>query len=228
MAPKPEANETDLFGKYLFSPERKHDTGEAVPVEKNTEAEEQTKKELADHYTGSMEMLKPLTVQKLFKLRKGNKYLKLLAVPSKYQFAYRLVTFFDKKQLQAFLKDQEAGLSGGPKTINVQAFGGRSHSSWSVDPAVFMKDRFSKDLQIGCDAVIVLLRASVEENNFILNPDVFSKLTSITHGYGYQREILSVGGIKNVTAIWATCKTIGPAGNPVTTIKGLVAAMSKL
>ena len=67
---KPEAEETDIFGKYLFAPERWYE-GDDIPSppEKNTKEEDKLKSQLKQHYEGDMEKLTPATINKLVKLK---------------------------------------------------------------------------------------------------------------------------------------------------------------
>lgn len=223
-ATKPEANPEDIFGKYLFAPERAK-AGEALPkpVEKNTKGEEEVKAQLGAHYHGEMDNLNPVVVRKLLELKSRGKYLNVLGVPKKYKHAYRILTFESTNMFEKFIGQREAPMHG-VATMNLPPYH-RFHLSWTVNPSMFLGKDAEDDLALKYRSMyFVLLKAPVDTNQFLLNPDVLPKLKDIVGDYGYQKEVISVGTVQGIKVAWMYCAS---NMNPADVIESLIATVDK-
>lgn len=217
---KPEAEETDIFGKYLFAPERWYE-GDDIPSppEKNTKEEDKLKSQLKQHYEGDMEKLTPATINKLVKLKNSGKYLKVLTVPKHYTHAFRTITT-DSSTLSSLtgIPEDKLPLEGRIGGRRISPYDQRKHYSWTVDPDMFIELQ-QKFYTLGCkmpysrqgnqeppNSFIVFMKAPVQGNNFLINPDVVSGLRDIVGHYWYQQETLSIGTVKGVQLFWMNCK----------------------
>ena len=216
----PEAEETDVFGKYLFAPERWYE-GENIPSppEKNNKEELKLKTQLKQHYDGDMDKLTPATINKLVKLRNSGKYTKVLTVPERYTHAFRTITV-DHSTLSTLtgIPEDKLPLQGRIGGKRITPYDQRKHYSWTVDPDMFVELQ-QKFYTLGCKSpssqqgkvepppsYVVMLKAPIKSNNFIINPDIVSGLKDIVGGYWYQQETLSVGTVKGVDIVWISCR----------------------
>lgn len=155
---------------------------------------------------------------KLARLRDEGKYLRVLQVPSEYRDAYRIVSL-RRSELLKLLGVEDVSTSHGKMRLGVVGMkGGRQHSSWTVDKSVLryiLEDwggfSWSASGRKKEESIyLVLMRASIVGNNFLMNPDVMGELEDVVGSYGYQREVLSVGDIRDVEVGWVEVE--GSAG----------------
>lgn len=184
------------FGKYLLGQVRKK-------PEKDTETEKDFQMDLYMHYHGSPSDLNPW-ISTLDKLERQGKYKDVLKVPSKYKYAYRVMGNVSLKDLTKILGYEPTGYE--PDQIYEEDVAGgtfypkdfRDHYSWTVDYNVFkeiQKDwgnlsflHANKKLEF-----LVFLRAPIEGNRFLLNPE---ETKNVAKEYQYQKEVISIGQVK--------------------------------
>ena len=204
-----EAGPEDPFGQYLFGSERNKPT--EIEFEPDTEEEQKLQVALGNHYGGATILLNKW-IDKLVALERSGKYQEVLSVPDKYPLAWRVMTV-SKETLEEILqreltpkedkigrkKDMKVERSGG--TFSGQ-FQGVKHFSWTVDPNSMREilndwGSFIRDMN---RRFLVVMRAKISDNTFLLNPDEMGQ-TKIVRGYGYQKEVISVGPVQCDT-VW--------------------------
>jgi hypothetical protein len=212
LSEAPEASKDEVFGQYLFAPERK-DTPK--PKEPNTRKEIDLKNAMNVHYHGSPSALNPW-IKKLDQLKNAGKYEKVLEVPQRYQYAYRFMEV-DPKILQQMLGGNKKAIDGQKEKdgkwrsqVGGNFFAGhqsRDHFSWTVNPAIIkkIKEDWGTLLYSKGNKFFVVMRAKIHGggNDFLLNPDILGK-SEIADEYGYQKEVISIGDIKldQMAYIW--------------------------
>lgn len=183
----------ELFGQQLNRPKKN--------PEPNTEPEDDLANDLSNHYGGDMSDLSPWIPQ-LVKLNKVGKYKNVLRVPSKYKYAYRVMGNIRLSTLTKMLGYEPTDFE--PEEVyhednaKYSLFDYQTHSSWTVDFDVIKK--IFDDWSLISHGIIskeqeffVILRAPVNSNTFLLNPDVTGFLSK---HFDYQREIISVGNVR--------------------------------
>ncbi len=183
------------FGKYLLGQARKK-------PEKDTETEKDFAKDLYMHYHGIPNDLNPW-ISTLDKLERQGEYKDVLKVPSKYKYAYRVMGNISLKDLTKILGYEPTGYE--PDEIYEEDVAGgtfypkdfRDHYSWTVDYNVFkeiQKDWGTLSAEIyKKDEFLVFLRAPIEGNRFLFNPEETKKIAA---EYQYQKEVISIGPVK--------------------------------
>lgn len=192
------SSKSEPFGKYLFGQER-NKPNKARP-EENTNQERELASQLHNHYHGSPDDLTP-SISQLDKLERAGKYTDILTVPSKYKYAYRVMSSVPLKTLTAMIGYQPTDVED--NVIYEENNGGvftpyksRPHYSWTVNPKVFqdIQDDWGSFFHTDYgNNFVVFMRAPISSNRFLINPD---RTQFSAEGYAYQREILSVGKVQ--------------------------------
>lgn len=145
------------------------------------------------HYEG--EILSLSEAKEILALRP--KFPKLLAVPSRYTTAYRIITGVSRATLSKWgvksLQPVGSKVGGTYKPFDKKV------GCWTVDSSMFSNvDKLCSDLGLSYDGpfynIIVACDLADQRDKFLFNPDTLPQVTRVK-GYEYQKEIISTGPV---------------------------------
>jgi hypothetical protein len=210
------ATQGGQFGSYLFG--RSRDLPNKKKPEINTKEEEQLRIDLCYQYLGDQERLTKW-VPIIDKLEKEGKYTDILSVPAKYKYAYRIMSNLSLSEITKILGYEPTKYVAGQiyeETKGLfEPFPGRIHHSWTVRSDAFkdILDDWGKFLSRSkLHTFVVIFRAPISENRFLLNPD---NTEFLSKSYAYQDEVISVGEVA-CDHVWYI-----PMSNKKGTVRGL-------
>lgn len=205
---KAEADEDDLYGKYLFAPGRR-DLGEEEKQEEDTEEEDSLKVALFNHYHGDKNSGLDQHAQEVLNLIKQNKYKKILAPPES-KAVYRVLGPINRHAAQQILHinimdimeaPNTAKLASGRFTLlpqeeySIQSWSTALKASWIIDDLYAGGDIYPEDFM-----VYVVVKSNTNNGSFFMNPKGIKNVEGMPD-YAYrQDEVISYGDVSGCTA----------------------------
>jgi len=202
------SEDTEEFGEFLFGDER----GLSEP---NTEEEQKLGSDLHRHYHGMMSQLSRW-VPKLVDLERQGEYADFLSVPDHYQYAYRALSLSDQ-DMHTIFGNKFKEETGGSHVISGKfrlpgKYDTREHFSWTVSVGAMREladDWQTLHIRGTGRPWLVMVRAPISENHFLLNPD---ETEPFADEFSYQKEVISVGEVVCDRAIYAYGEAEGRNG----------------
>ena len=135
----------------------------------------------------------------LLDLQKQDKYKELLSTGT-HTFAYRLIDFQSEKQLKDIL-DVDKVNKEKYTVIKDKVLKSQDRiSSWTVNPRSLVYSGFLSVVPV--NSHIIILKAKIDKNKFIGNPDSLTGLLNVGEGYSLEREILGIDDIHYEEAVY--------------------------
>lgn len=190
---KPEADKDDIFGQYLFAPER---TDVPMPPEENTEEEEKLFVAIQDMFGDKGDANLRKFSKKILELLANNKYAALLSPGDRK--AYRGIKITKKELLDLIEPYGEEIKYNEYVTMNLpdklDPLKGNLLQSWTVD--LDQAAKFASYDRPGgrVVAVIFVARTDAEGNNFFGAPKTLASV--VYPEYEEEAEVISVGSIE--------------------------------
>ena len=185
------------FGKVLFAPDRRD---VPAPAEPNTSDEQAAWEAFKQHYIGGKDGNLIRALPDILAAKRQGQHREFLEVPSKYKYAYRLMSDMTVESMSAAL-----GVRVNPTQRQGQVRGGtyttkRVVSSWTVEPGVMPRllQDFGALYRKNAASYHIVLIAPIASNKdgFIVNPDKYDDVPAMAGQFSYQKEIISVKPIK--------------------------------
>lgn len=188
------ATKDGTFGSYLFGQQR--NLPSSKNPEPNTDDEQDLFDDLMSHYEGGKEHLEKW-LDYIISLNKQGKYQDILKVPAEYKYAYRTMSNVDYDTLVTWLGHDPEDMKSGK--VYREVISGiiqpqtTKHMSWTVNPSAFKAMIKDWDgLSYDSSGYLVFLRAPIEGNTFLLNPN---QTKAVSGHYHKQKEVISVGPV---------------------------------
>lgn len=176
-------------GEILFGDERE------MP-ERNTDDESELARKLLQHFNGHKSPKITQAMQHFLNLEKQGNYQDFLTVPSKYQYAYRVLFDVPRSTLFEIVNDSkpekleygEIGMSEAGMYFEI-----KEYSSWTVDKKGLQAVAVNLGRNTSRYSVVLEAQINGKGNNFVLNPDAL--IDTEFDLYDDEREIISIGNV---------------------------------
>ena len=213
------------YGAVLFEPQRR--TSKKAP-EKNTKDEEELWNALQQHYFGGRDAALAKELPTLLASKK--KHDDVLSVPSKHEYAYRLLSDMTANDLMKLFRVKVGATGKGTTSGGTYTNKKYGVSSWTVDLGIMpalLKDFGGTMYDRNTDAYHVMLVSKLGNNRdaFIMNPNAYHEIPTMAGQFSYQQEIISIDSVKIYKAVYCNKKEFG--GDPVVILDWLTRMAAK-